>query len=425
MTDEQRGFRLAVAPGEGGRVPAERRGANERGLALPTSLISLAILLSLMVAFSLLAGTEPTIASNQAMSARARAFAESGIERALWALSHPGEAGGIPDPLTGSPAPAPYDGSAASFQAVDVGSGVPQGGFVVQVAAAASGQPNERDLVSVGYVPNADSPLAVKRITTTAMRFKNLAPPCAVCLGGESPNGTQSVLQVGSNARVNGSSATGDAPATYCAGQTPTATILTTGVVDTSGNPDIYAPPGGAAVTEHEPRSTFESFTLLDHEIAVLKTIARSRGTYYQGSQTFTSPPPDGLVFVDTPSGNPLSIDSPAGDTNVVVDIHGSWSSGWRGWLIVAGSVDISGQIDMSGLIYAQNDISIHGSGDGRIRGAVIAQNRVDTVSSQIDSDGVGAGALTYDCEAVRTGGGTIPEHWFVKPGTYREVAES
>lgn len=395
---------------------------NQRGIALPTALIALSIVLALVVAFSVLASTEPTIAANQAMSARARSLAESGLERAMWALSHSTDANGIADPMPSSPAPAPYDGATASFRAVEVVNNVTQGGFVVAVANAASGKANERDVTATGYVPDATNPKAIKRITTTVTKIKLLDPPCALCLGGESPGNGVSTLQVGGNASINGSNAAGSPPATYCAGQTPTSTILTTGVVSTNGSPDITAPPAGSSITQNEPKSTFDAFTLTDADFAVLRDMAKANGTYYTGAQTFSEPPPNGIVVVDTPSGNPLSSSSPSSDL-FTVTIHGNWSTGFRGWIVVAGSLYISGQIDITGLVYAQNDISYHGQGESRIRGAIIASNRVDTVSSQVDSEDIGNGRLTYDCQAVRDGGGSISQNWFVKPGTYKEVA--
>ena len=60
---------------------------NERGIALPMALIVMAILTALMAAFAVLATSEPQIASNQVASAQARALAESGVERVLWALT--------------------------------------------------------------------------------------------------------------------------------------------------------------------------------------------------------------------------------------------------------------------------------------------------------------------------------------------------
>jgi hypothetical protein len=392
---------------------------NQRGVALPSALLALAILSALMVAFAMLAGSEPTIASNHAQSARARAFAESGVERAIWALSTP-TASGLTDPLP-NPMPAAYAGG---FTIVESRNGATLGGFRLTVAPGS--KPTERNVTSVGFTPDDASPRAIRKIEVTLAKIKAFDPKCTICLGGESPPGTTSTLQVGGNASINGSDQTGNNPpaASYCGGQVPPAAIMTTGTVLTNGNPQIIAPPGGAAVMTDAPRSSFDSLTLTDDDMAVLKSIAMSRGTYYRGSQTWESPPPDGIVFVDTPSGNPLGQNSPSSDL-ITVDIHGNWSSTWKGWLIVAGSIDIMGDIKMRGLIYAQNDIVIHGNGNGGIRGAIVATNRRDTVASQVDSEDIGNGRLTFDCPAVRDGGGTIPLGWFVKPGTYREVSGS
>src|SRR5678816_4694824 len=83
---------------------------DERGIALPMALLALLILSTLVIAFALLASSEPLIATNQKMVAQARAVAESGLERAIWALNNPANLNGIPEPLP-SPAPTPFDGS--------------------------------------------------------------------------------------------------------------------------------------------------------------------------------------------------------------------------------------------------------------------------------------------------------------------------
>src|SRR5262249_51454136 len=157
-------------------------------------------------------------------------------------------------------------------------------------------------------------------------------------------------LQVGGNATVNGSSASGTPPAVFCAGVMPPSTILTTGVVNVNGSPNISPPPGGtqsitgANLQDPLVRSSFDSFTLTDDDMRILKDFAKSQGTYYQGSQHWTSPPPNGIIFVDTPSGNPFTNTSPSSDV-ITVDIHGNWGQGWKGWLIVAGTIDISGDV--------------------------------------------------------------------------------
>jgi hypothetical protein len=270
-------------------------------------------------------------------------------------------------------------------------------------------------------MPSNVNPVAIKRIQVTATRMKWLDPPCAICAGGEAPPAATTQIQVGGAATVNASTASG---AQYCSGVTPTAAAMSQGSISTNGNPDLTAPEGGVEQLTNQPASAFSQSMFTDAEIAMLRDMAKAQGTYLQGSQSFSSPPPNGLVFIDTPSGNAFTASSPSTDI-VNVDIHGNWSQGWSGWLVVAGSVQLSGNITMSGLIYAQNDVSLNGSGAGGFTGAVISTNRMDTTSTTVDSADVGNAPITYDCPAVRNGGGTISQNWFPKPGTFREPAGS
>jgi Tfp pilus assembly protein PilX len=391
-----------------------RRHGSEAGIALPITLILMALITSLTVAFLAFTSAEPVIASNQMANAQARAIAESGVERALWALSKgetlPSPVGALADPLPG-PVPAPYDGS--QFISVGVGE------FKVTVANGAA--TNERNITAVGYVPNHTNPIAIKKIQTTVTHIKIPTPPCAVCAGGEAP-GTTTNIQIGGSASISASLAQG---AQYCAGSTPTAAAYSAGTITTNGNPNIAAPTGGSGMATNQPASSFTSFLFNDNDFATLKALAKANGTYYQGSQTWTSPPPNGIIVVDTPSGNPLTNTSPTADQSVVVDIHGSWTQGWSGWLVVAGSIWISGNAQLSGLVYAQNDVTLHGNGNGNVTGAVVSTNRIDTQSTNIDTDDTGNAPVTYNCPAVQNGGGAVPINWFVKPGSFREVAGS
>src|SRR5438093_1619638 len=270
--------------------PARRHGS-DAGIVVPMTLIIMALVTALTVAVLAVPPTEPFIASNQMANAQARAIAESGLERALWALTkgeaNPAATGALADPLP-NPVPVPYDGS--QYVAAGVG------GFIVTVTNG--GAANERNITAVGYVPNNVNPIAIKKIQTTVTKVK----------------------------------------------------------------------------------------------------------------------------FLDTPSGNVLTNSSPSSDL-ITVNVRGNWSSGWNGWLVVAGTIDISGNITMNGLIYAQNDVSLRGAGAGSITGAVISTNRVDAASTNVDTDDIGNAPITYNCPSVRTGGGTIPQNWFVKPGTYKEVS--
>ena len=133
---------------------------DQRGVALPMAMLALLILSALVVGFSVLSATEPTIASNQLMVAQARSVAEAGVERAIWALNNPANTSGIP--ATGA-IPAPYTGS----QLILVSNGSSNlGGFRVTVAAAttspyppecpapSSMSRGDRCIVAVGWVPN-------------------------------------------------------------------------------------------------------------------------------------------------------------------------------------------------------------------------------------------------------------------------------
>ena len=393
---------------------ARRRGS-EDGIALPMTLIILTLLTALTVAFLAFSSSEPAIAMNQMTNAQARAIAESGIERALWALTKgdtsPGAAGSIADPLP-APVPAPYDGS--QYVAVGVG------GFIVTVAAG--GAVNERTITAVGYVPDNVNPVAIKKIQTTVTKVKFLDPPCAVCAGGEQPPGASTQIQVGGSASITANVANG---AQYCAGVTPTSAAYSQGTVGTNGHPSFTGPTGASdGIAQNQSNSNFANFLFTDSDMAVLKSLAKQNGTYYQGDQTWTSPPPGGIIFVDTPSGNVLTNSSPSSDL-ITVDIHGNWSSGFNGWIVVARSIHISGNTTLNGLVYAQNDVTLHGSGGGSITGAVISTNRVDTNSTNVDTDDIGNAPISYNCPSVRNGGGTIPQNWFVKPGTYKEVPGS
>ena len=91
---------------------------NERGVALPMAMIAMGILTTLMVLFAVLGTSEPQIAGNHMASIQARALAESGLERALWALTQ-GEAATPPGGALVSSGPPnytialapPYDGA--------------------------------------------------------------------------------------------------------------------------------------------------------------------------------------------------------------------------------------------------------------------------------------------------------------------------
>jgi hypothetical protein len=121
-------------------------------------------------------------------------------------------------------------------------------------------------------------------------------------------------------------------------------------------------------------------------------------------------------VFVDTRTGANPTVSTPAED---LAEVLVSGDGEFRGWLIVNGTVDWQSDAASSGLIHAHAGLAW--SGRGRFAGAVIARNGGGTAPPLE----IGPRAsISYDCRTARTGGGTLPAGWFVRPGSYREVPD-
>ncbi|MBI4634775.1 MAG: pilus assembly PilX N-terminal domain-containing protein [Candidatus Rokubacteria bacterium] len=378
---------------------------NERGIALPLAVIVLAILSSLMLAFSVIATTEPQISANHLRASQARALAESGMERAIWALSNPTDPNGIPDPM--ATAASPYDGSAL----VTLGG---EGGFTMLVTNGATS--SERTLTAVGWAPTNDPadprPKSQRMIQATLTRLTWLDPKGALAVAGE--------LHISGNATIDARS--GACPG----GPPPEGGTMTTGLTTVAGGAKVYGPGDSAPnqLDDIKQGTLPTNFTPMfsDGDFATLREIAKKNGTYYQGSVTFnsTNPMPNGIVFVDTTTGadfTALTPDSERGYASVGGGVNAS------GWLVVAGTITIGGSTTYNGLVYAQNDITYTGAGSGTITGAMITENRKDTVATVVDSNVGGNASITYDCTVMRTGGGTLSTGWFVKAGSYKDVA--
>ncbi len=425
---------------------------DQRGSALPLGILALLILSSLIIGFSVLASTEPIIASNHVRVAQARALAEAGIERAIWALnrgvSHPLDTAGIPVSFT--TAPAPYNGSQLLTLATG---GTTIGG--VRVTVANGGAPYERTITAVGWVPNdtTSGPKTRQKVTVTVFnpQFVMKDPPAAVSVRGE--------LQMGANSLVESRTDTscGRKMGTLTSGPTTfqgTATEIW-GAEGSPSDPNVSirnqlvdavngpVPTAGHDVVQNVATSLpagtsgvgFDQFILSDDDINTLRAYSRVRGTYLQGSVTFDSSNrlPNGLVFVDTVSGTNITkegVTPPTPPSDFAsVSILGTAGTGtggaFNGWLFVNGSLAISGNFLMNGFVYAQNDISYHATGTGQVAGAMVSRSIRDQSATSIDSDLQGQAAIVYNCQAAKTGGGSVAAKWLIKGGTYREVSGS
>jgi hypothetical protein len=391
---------------------------DERGVALPMALMTLALLTTLMLALASISGMEPVIATNHLRGSQARTLAESGLEYALWALANPPSPGGLP---SGGPARPPFDGrTLIAFGA---------GGFTVSVADDAGGDPNRRVVTTVGWVPT-DSPIdprpkAQRRLTTQVATVPPLGvrAPCALCARGA----LDLVGDIALDGRNREAACGDDAKfATF----SRDATRLAGPVVRTGG-----AGPG----VEHRVASDFDPIALSPAALEALKTLAWRAGTYYgpgfprggaisDGSPTWSArlvfdaanPLPDGIVFVDTADARDL--DTAGAVTPAIARLEPGAVEArgvFRGWLVVNGTLEIAGPLHAQGLVYAVDGLSYQATGASRIDGLVVALNTQNTAPIRLDAT-TGSLAITFDCP-LASGTALIPPGYLPIPGTYRE----
>ena len=416
-----------------GRTTMVQMLANERGVALPMALITLVLLTTLMLAFAVLAQTEPVIAANQLRVSQARSMAESGFEYAVWALGAGNvttpPSGTIANPMPSSPPPAPFDGS--TFTSVGT-----TGGFLVTVINDPGGDPDVRQITSTGWTPtnsNTDAHTKAHRtIQAKVVGIPNIAgrAPCALCVKGE--------LNVGGNAAING---TNNDP--NCGGNNKYGTF-TEGQTTTNGSPSITGGAGGSA--SNQGSTPFNGFLFKAPALDALKALAKRNGTYfgpgysgavdgngkavagtYTGSVTFNSSNKvaNGIVFVDTTDGVDLVEGETGTSTIANLDIHGNpfLAGDFQGYIIVNGSLQISGNMRIDGLVYAVNDFSYNGTGTGAINGLAVSANIRDTSATSIDSDAGGNSRVNFNC--ANTASPTFLGHYFnLVPGTYKEISD-
>jgi hypothetical protein len=388
--------------------PSAKQDRGQRGVVLPLAMLILLVLSAVLVGLSMVTGREPVIAGNHVMLAQAQALAEAGLSRGLWALSNPESADGVP---TASPAPAPYDGS--RLIAVAAGSN-PLGGFRLTITGAGS---HQREMVVAGLVPGDEGVLGIARqeISATAIRLRFPDPPAGLTVRGDLTIGSGVVVE----ASTDGSC--GDRAGTWSTGTT----IVGPGsrVQGRDATPAI--PNQDTDVRQGQPVGDYDGRAFSTEDLSALRAVARARGTYYRGPVSFDAaqPLPDGLIFVDTLSGNAVTDATPDADLAAVAIRDGAIRAGrsFRGWIVVNGSIFIEGGGVLEGLAYAADRISQTGA--SRFVGALMAGHVRTTTPSLIDARPEGAAAVVWNCEAGRSGGGSIPQRWILKPGSYREAA--
>jgi hypothetical protein len=396
---------------------------DQRGVALPMALLALLILSTLVISFALLATSEPLIATNQKMVAQARAVAESGLEQAIWALNNAGS----PTPAT---LPSPYDGG--TDIAISNSSGTQIG--VARVTVTPGTNTNERNVVSVGWVPTNTPKAARQKIQATVSKFifSGTPPPASLTVQGQ--------INITGNTNIDSrpDQSCGAKDGTWSVGSTAVGGSGSVYGADGNNTAGQSAPSGITDVKQNVPTSAFAPFILKNQDLNSLKAMAKAAGTYYSGagvsSLTFNAGNslPNGIIFIDTVSG--LNVDVNGANTTLTSDlasvsIHGNApadpSGIFRGMIIVAGTLSISGDFHGRGLVYAVNDLVYTGTGTGLIEGAVMSQNIRDISSTTIDTNTGGNSSIIYNCGYASNPGGQMPQGFTVQPGTYKEVSGS
>ena len=132
-------------------------------------------------------------------------------------------------------------------------------------------------------------------------------------------------------------------------------------------------------------------------------------------------------MYVDTVSGRNIDAAGPGttaesdfASVSIGDEAPADPGGAFSGWLVVAGSLSISGSFQMRGAIYVLGDMTHTGA--GQIEGAVITRNLRAAASGPPGAILGGAARITYSCGQARTGGGQVPIGFLIKPGTYKEL---
>lgn len=397
-----------------------RQACDERGIALPMAMFVLLLLTSLSIAFMTLSTTEPVIAMNHSRTAQARGFAESGLERAIWGLSHPTVTGGLTAyPADGAVAASPYNGTV--FQTVTTG----RGGYTVKVTAVTG---TEATIEAVGWAPvNTGTTRSKRMVTATLLAIKFVAKVPQAAVAARSPMNTTGNITA---------STQGPQTDPSCNAATLTA-VVTTGVqnMTSNGTATLQGDPG----QEVQAIGTYDPYTLTDSDMSSLRALAVAAGTYRQGDQTIASwpaTPANGILFFDTAAGTNISC-SPAcpGNTTtcaptcspVIPNITVSPGAGtFNGMVIINGNVTMTGSSTINGMVYVHGRFVLAGNAAGAptINGALMSRNINGGAASNFNTTNSSfpGPTINYDCANLKNNGRT-PAGWWMKSASYREPA--
>ena len=398
---------------------------DQRGIALPLALMVLMLLAALTVAFVALSSTEPLIAANLRGGEQALALAEAGIERAFWALSNPTVTGltnlnSIPSAYNNGQLFA-LSGSATGAYAITISAGatpntITARGYVLRNGVATPAQPSQ-------ILPATIAAQRTVRVQATvgglvggpgAPSNQNLAAafPGAVTVAGNMTMAGNSFADGNDKAAHTPNSCTNKGGVTVRNNGTDTITRQdsATSTDGTVGSSEVAYDSSDHKLTGSQKMGVdkFNKYLFTDAQLGALRALAQSQGTYIKptSNSQLSVNVSNGLVFVDTVNAQPLG--SPP-DASKLANVKVSGSN-TGGWLIVLGDVTIDGNVLMNGvytgLIYALDNITYTGTGNGAIYGAMVAANVMGSSGTVVNMSG--NATVYYDCAGVANGGGTF-----------------
>lgn len=427
--------------------------SREAGIAVPFAMVILLIVVSLSLALGALTMTEPLISSNLLLATQARAAAESGVEAAVAAFSNTQVmAADFSATLAAAPF-VPIPGTRAGYR---IAATVDPDWTIFEKA-------NQRRLTVVGIAAGGDAPdpatapyRAVRTVEAVIRRdslLNTLLLPAALSLPA---GGTI-------KAEVDARRDTSRGFEAWCLRHgsviAPVAGVVASGAHDVVSTGAVWGPgndvPNEDGSDIRHGRAPAPDFllgnqTFTEHELAALKALAISTGTFFRGRPvTFDSRSPlpgsQSVVYVE-------------GD--IEIEAYGLDTT-WAGWIVVVRPEGVSSgglitfrcfsscapsmqKLTINGLLYAEDRLEVSSPlADRRVtvNGGVITRN-AGGAGSAIDPRTAADFRVNYRCQGdggpqrgvrdaitgtAATIGAFDPTRrsgWYVKPGHVREIAE-
>jgi hypothetical protein len=426
----------------------------ERGVAVPLAILTLLVVVALTLALSALSAPEPVIAGNHLLAVQAHAAAESGLEAAVVAFSNPHRLStGFARTLAASPL-VRLAGTGAAYRVA----------VSIDAAWSTVEKANQRRITVTGVAAPghaADPELAAGRAVRTLEAVirrdslpGSLVVPAAVLFAAGGAIRAEIDARREAGADFEPWCRRGDVA------MPPLAGAVAGGAHAFVNGGRVWGPADDVPNEEgrdllHRGAAPPPDFLLANQafgpeELAALKALAVSTGTFYRGRPVVFSghsplPAAGSVVYVE----GDVELEPYGADTTwtgwlVAVAPDGPGSGGRIAVRCLPGCAPAWQRLTVNGLLYAEDRIDVATQGASRaltVNGAAIAPNlggvpgrlepeRATDVRIALRCQGDGAGrrgvrdAVAGTAETI----GVYDPHgrsgWYLKPGTYREIGQ-